>query len=154
MRDIEEGAVYFSVKTEEGNTFKIIGGNGADSVLDFYFDDNPPIQFLSPLVDGVVRFAIVYYTREGYVRCYLNDEVGELSIPYLKPVEVNWGDEPRPSRMVVSRYEYRPRAMNNTEVSRYFDHDYELAYDFEVTPLEVSDWADRIFNASLFGLPM
>lgn len=148
--EVEEGAVYFHVENEDGSTFSI-KGRGESFVFDLSGGDE--IEFLNPVpADGIIRFAIVYYAREGYIRCYLGEEVGELDIPYIVPSLVSWGNVPYPKKMIVSRYEYRPRAMNNKEVGRLMGYEYELAYDFEVSPDQVSDWADRIFAASLFGL--
>jgi len=148
LTEVEDQAVYFQVDSDT-TTFKIIG-DGQSFVFNV---DGEIIQFLNPIQsDGSVNFAIIYNSTQGFVRCYLNEEVGELSIPFVKPTQASFSRSPHPTQMFVSRYEYRPKALTNGEVSKKFDYQFELAYDFEVSPSEVSDWADRIFASAVFGL--
>lgn len=148
----EEDASYLTIVGKDGREFSLIGGS--DETTFSFGDGSSSIEFINPMEEsGVVKFAIVYHAREQYIRCYLNEEVGELSLPdYFVPDEILFASgDVIPSRVLLDRYEYRPKALGNTEISRRFDYEFELAYDFEVTPEQVSDWADRIFASSLYG---
>ena len=144
---IDNGTIYFHV--DAGSlSFEIVGSGNS-----FVFNSNgEQIQFLNPPVDGKVRFAVTYNATRGYVRCYLNEEVGELTIPFIKPSVVTFSKDPHPTMMMLESYEYRPKALTNGEISKKFNYQFELAYDFVVEPVQVSNWADRIFASSTYGL--
>ena len=142
---IEEEAVYFYVETD-GTDFVV---KGTQTGLLFKTDQGE-IPFQMPEGEDI-KFAISYDATKGYVRCYLNDEVGELDIPFIKPEKVTFSSFPHPTMMILKEYEYRPRPLGNAEIGRSLGNDYDLQYDFVVEPLKVSDWATRIFAASLYG---
>lgn len=149
----EKDAVYFSVENDAGDKWKIIGN---DSGFIFRVESSgEEIQFINPLgIEGIMRFCVTYNSTEGYVRCYINEEVGELSlVSFYKPSRVTFANGPViPSSVILDRYEYRPKALGNGEISKIFDYEFELAYDFEVSPAQVNNWADMIFLNSLYRL--